>query len=342
MRAAILYGENDLRYQEVDTPQAGSGEVVVEVKACGLCTTDVKTLSVGGVPRNLPTILGHEVAGVVYERGDGVTGLEVGQRVAVYPIASCGECFFCRQGRHSLCLDEFGLAQGIDGGFAEYVRIPGRLVNLGGVVPIGDTLAFELAAMAEPLSCCLSAFRSAGTSKGDWVTIIGAGPMGLLNLLVAKSKGASTIVVDIIPERLEKAKEIGAEHVIDGSKSDPAQVVRSITKIGADFVIASLGITEVIEKYLTIVRNGGIFNIFGGPPRGSSLTIDPRWLHYGEIVLTGTFGSSLPDFREALRLISAGEVDVRPVISHLINLDGLHNAVEKARNLKVSKVIVLI
>lgn len=342
MRAAVLFGENDLRYQEVETPQAGAGEVVVQVKACGVCSTDVKILAGESTPRTLPAILGHEVAGLVYEVGDGVKGLEVGQRVAVYPIASCGECFYCRRGRHSLCLDEFGLAHGIDGGFAEYVRIPERLVNLGGVVPIGDSLTFELAAMAEPLGCCLSAFRSAGAGRGDRVAIIGAGPMGLLHLLVARSRGARPIVVDVISERLEKAREMGAEQVIDSGKNDPVEAVRSITKIGADLVIAALGATEVIENYLPMVRNGGVFNIFGGPPRGSSLTIDPRWLHYGEIVLTGTFGSSLPDFQEALRLISTGEVDVRPVISHRVSLDGLLDAVQKIRKRQLLKAIVVI
>ena len=342
MKAAVLHGENDLRYQEVETPRAKPGEVIVQVKACGVCATDIKILAGESAPRNLPTILGHEVAGLVHETGDGVKGLGVGQRVAVFPIASCGECFFCRRGRHSLCLDEFGLAHGVDGGFAEYVRIPERLVNLGGVVPIEDSLAFELAAMAEPLSCCLSAFRSAGAGKGDWVVIVGAGPMGLLHLLVAKSQGVRAIVVDIIPERLEIAREMGAEQVIDSGKSDPVQAVHSITEIGADLVIAALAATEVMEKYLPMVRNGGVFNIFGGPPRGSSLTIDPRWLHYGEIVLTGTFASSLADFKEALHLISAGEVDVRPVISHRVGLDGLLDAVQKIRKRELLKAIVLI
>jgi len=342
MRAAVLYGENDLRREEVETPRAGRGELVVQVKACGVCTTDVKTLAGEGTPRDLPVILGHEVAGRLHEVGNGVKGLAVGQRVAVYPRAFCGECFYCRQGRHSLCLDQFGLAHGVDGGFAEYVLIPERLVNLGGVIPIEDSLDYGLAAMAEPLSCCISAFRSAGIGRDDWVSIIGAGPMGLLHLLLAKSLGIHTIVTDVIPERLEKARELGAEQVIDGRKDDPVQAVRSITKIGADLVIAALGMTEAIEQNLPMVRNGGVFNIFGGPPRGSSLTIDPRWLHYGEIVLTGTHGSSLSDFQQALELITTGEVDVRPVISHRVGLGDLLDVVQKIRKHELLKAIVLI
>ncbi len=215
-------------------------------------------------------------------------------------------------------------------------------MNLGGVVPIDDSLPMELAAMAEPLSCCLSALRSAGVAKGDWVAIIGAGPMGLLHLLAAKAQGTRTIVIDVIPERLEKARELGAEQVIDASQSDPVPAVRSITEIGADLVIAALGATDIMEKYLPMVRNGGVFNIFGGAPKGSHLTIDPRWLHYGEIILTGTFGSSLPDFKQALELISTGKVAVRPVISHLVSLDELLDAVQQTRKHNLLKAIVLI
>ncbi|MFH1383321.1 MAG: zinc-dependent dehydrogenase [Chloroflexota bacterium] len=341
MKAAVLHGENDLRLEEVATPHAGAGEVVVRVKACGVCTTDLKILAGQSTPRNLPTILGHEVAGTVCEIGEHVGGLELNQRVAVYPIASCGECFFCRKGKHSLCLYETGLAHGVDGGFAEYVRIPERLVKLGGVVPIADSLSFELAAMAEPFSCCLSAFHSAPINKGDWVAIIGAGPMGLLNLLVAKAHGARTIVIDILPERLNKARELGAEHLVNGREKDAVEAVRSLTELGADLVIGALGDIEVIEKSLLMVRNGGVFNIFGGPAKGARLTIDPRWLHYGEIILTGTFGSSLPDFKEALRLISNKEVDLKPIISQRLDLGSLLDVVEKTRQHEGLKSVIL-
>ena len=341
MKAAVLHGDNDLRFEEVETPHAKAGEVVVQVKACGVCTTDLKILAGQSTPRNLPAILGHEVSGVVCEIGDNVRGLEINQRIAVYPIASCGECFFCRRGRHSLCLHESGLAHGVDGGFAEYVRIPERLVKLGGLVPIEDSLSFELAAMAEPLSCCVSAFRSVSLNKGDWAAIIGAGPMGILNLLVAKSYGIRTIIIDILPERLEKALELGAEYLVDGRKTEPVQAVRSLTEVGADLVIGALGDIDVMKKSLLMVRNGGVFNIFGGPPKGASLTIDPRWLHYGEIILTGTFGSSLPDFKKAVQLISTTEIDVQPIISQKLGLDSLLDVVEKARKQEGLKAVVL-
>ena len=156
MKAAVVYGENDIRIADVPTPSPGPGEALVKVKASGVGATDVKILGGTGLPGDLPAILGHEVAGTVEALGGGVTGLKADQRVAVYPIAVCGACFFCERGRHSLCVDQYGLAHGVDGGFAEYVLVPDRIVRLNGVVDIGD-MPFDLAAMIEPVSCCLSA-----------------------------------------------------------------------------------------------------------------------------------------------------------------------------------------
>ena len=179
MKAAVVYKKNDIRIAEVPLPRAGPGEVVVRVRASGICATDVKILSGAGIPAELPAILGHEVAGTIVELGAGTEGdgLYMGQRVAVYPIAACGECFYCRQGRNSLCLQEHGLGHGDDGGFAEYVRIPAEVVRLGGVIDIGD-MPFDLAAMIEPTSCCLAAADQCKTKAGDTVVVVGAGPLG--------------------------------------------------------------------------------------------------------------------------------------------------------------------
>jgi L-iditol 2-dehydrogenase len=340
MKAAVVHGANDIRFEEVPTPRAGPGEVVVQVKACGVCTTDLKILSGQSTVRGLPAILGHEVSGVICEIGAGVTGFNNNQRVAVYPIASCGDCFFCRRNKHSLCLHEIGLAHGVDGGFAEYVRIPHQLVNLGGVVPIEDSLPFDLAAVAEPLSCAISAVQSPHL-ENEWVAVVGAGPMGLMNLLAAKANGLRTVVIDLVPARLQKARELGATQVIDCSQDDPVQAVRTLTQVGAGLVVAAVGDINVIKQYLPMVRNGGTFNIFGGPPKGSSLTIDPRWLHYGEINLTGTFGSSVPDFGHALHLISTRKVDVAPLISERLPLGSLMDVIEKAKNLEGLKSVIL-
>ncbi len=341
MKAAVVYGANDIRIAEVPTPSAGPGEVLIRVKGSGVCATDVKILGGSGLPKHLPTILGHEVAGVVEALGDGVSGLAAGQRVAVYPIAACGECFYCQRDRHPLCLKPYGLAHGADGGFAEYVRVPVQIVRLGGILDIGD-LPFDLAAMIEPISCCLSAAEQCSTKAGDTVLIAGCGPLGLMHTLVSKAAGARVIAADIDETRLAKAVETGAEIALNPSKVDLAAEVKRLTRVGADIVIAAVGSAAIVEKYLPLVRNGGVFNIFGGTPKGESITFDPRWLHYGEVVLTGTFAASLRHFRQSLEFVRSHPAEVARLISERCGLDDVLAAVERVRAGAGLKTIIVI
>lgn len=331
MKAAVVYGANDIRITEVPTPSPGPGEILVEVKGSGVCATDVKILGGSGLPKNLPTILGHEVAGVIASLGEGVTGLEPGRRVAVYPVAACGECFFCRQDRHPLCETPYGLAHGADGGFAEYLLVPAQIVRLGGIVDIGD-MPFDLAAMIEPVSCCISAADRCGTKPGDNVVVIGCGPLGLLHVIVSKAMGARVIALDVNEARLAKAGAVGADAVRNPQQGNMLEEVRKLTGVGADVVIAALGSASAVEQALPLVRNGGVFNIFGGTPKGEMITLDPRWLHYGEIVLTGTFAASLHHFKRALAFVRENEASVGEVISVRCGLEDILDAVERVKN----------
>lgn len=342
MKAAVVHGKDDIRIEEYPTPKAGPGEMVIKIKASGICATDVKTLLGQGLPKNLPTILGHEAVGEVYELGEGVANFKIGERVAVYPIAVCGECHFCANGRHNLCENEFGLGHGIDGGFAEYVRLPKQILGAGGVVKIPDALSFEKAVLAEPLSCGVAALRANRIKPGDKVVIVGAGPMGLIHLKLSKWAGAEVIVADLLDRRLKTAAEMGADHCINVSENNLLEEVKKLTNgAGADVVITSLGIPKVIEESLPLVRNGGTFNIFGGPPAGQPITIDPRWIHYSEITITGTFASTPDDFKKALDIIASNEVEVEDLISDRYSLDNMLDAVERAKKQEMIKGIVL-
>ena len=342
MKAAVVFRKNNIRITEVPRPRAGRGEVVVKVRASGICATDVKILGGAGIPADLPAILGHEVAGTVDEVGQGAEEclLHIGQRVAVYPIAACGECLYCRQGRNSLCLHEHGLGHGDDGGFAEYVRIPAEVVRLGGVIDIGD-MPFDLAAMIEPTSCCIAAADQCGTKSGDTVVVVGAGPLGLLHTVVSTALGAGVVCVDVNEERLVKAKGLGAKRAINPEKEDAQEVVRQMTGVGADVVIAAVGFPQVMENYLSLVRNGGVFNIFGGTPRGVMMAVDPRWIHYGEIVLTGTFASSVNQFRRAFSFVREHAQDIEAVISSRCALDDILAAVRRVQNGEGTKSVLL-
>jgi len=341
VKASVVYGVNDIRVLEVPTPRAGPGEVLLRVRSCGICATDVKILGGSGLPKNLPTILGHEAAGIVEALGEGVSGPEIGQRVAVYPIAACGDCFFCRQGRYPLCLEPYGLAHGADGGFAEYLLVPKQIVRLGGIVDIGS-LPFDLAAMIEPFSCCLSAAGQCATKAGDNVLIIGCGPLGLMHIIVSKALGARVIALDVNEDRLRWASQLGADATLNPEKSDVFREVRSLTQVGADIVIAAIGATGAIEQYLPLVRNGGVFNIFGGTPKGETIRLDPRWLHYGEIVLTGTFAASLNHFKKSLDFVRTNAAAVSKVISATCDLDGIPAAVEQVRTGAALKTILML
>lgn len=332
MKAAVVIRKNEIQIASVPMPRAAKGEVVVKVRASGICATDVKILSGAGIPADLPAVLGHEVAGTISEVGPGAEkyGLYLGQRVAVYPIAACGDCFYCNRGRNSLCLQEHGLGHGDDGGFAEFVRIPREIVRLGGVLDIGD-LPFDLAAMIEPTSCCISAADQCNTKAGDTVVVVGAGPLGLLHTIVSKSIGAEVICIDVNERRLVKAKEVGAAHIVNPQREDALDAVRRITKVGADIVIAAVGAPQVMEGYFPLVRNGGAFNIFGGTPRGETIALDPRWIHYGEIVLTGTFASSVAQFRRAYQFVRDHIEMIEAVISTRCGLDDILEAVERVQ-----------
>jgi threonine dehydrogenase-like Zn-dependent dehydrogenase len=340
MKAAVVHGANDIRMTEVPTPQPGPGEVLVRVKGSGVCATDVKILGGSGLPKNLPTILGHEVAGVIEALGEGVSGLQTGQRVAVYPIAVCGECFFCQRGRHPLCLKPYGLAHGADGGFAEYLLVPSQIVRLGGIVDIGD-LPFDLAAMIEPLSCCLSAAEQCSTRANDNVVIIGCGPLGLMHVIVTRAIGARVIALDVNENRLAKSAEIGADVTLNPEQGDMFEEVRKLTQVGADVVIAAIGSPKVVEQFLPLVRSGGVFNIFGGTPKGETIRLDPRWLHYSEIILTGTFAASLRHFKKSFEFVRENPEVVSKVISERCALDGVLDAVERVKTGAALKTIIM-
>ncbi|NPV28954.1 MAG: alcohol dehydrogenase catalytic domain-containing protein [Firmicutes bacterium] len=331
MKAAVMYGKNDIRLEEVPDPCPGPGEVVLRVRAAGISADDIKSLLGQGAPRRLPQILGHEVAGEIAAVGKHAAGFESGQRVVVFPYAFCGRCDYCLQGRQNLCSQRFGLADGITGGFAEYVLIPRQIVAHGGILPIPEHLSFEAAALTEPLSCCVAAARTNRVAPGARVVVVGSGPMGLLHLKVNKEKGAQVIMIDKLARRLNYAAQMGADEVIDAGRVDPVKEVKKITRgDGAEVVIIALGIPEVIEASLPMVRKGGILNIFGGPAAGF-IQLDPARIRNEEIVITGNFASTPADFEAALKLLGEGRIVVDDLISDRFHLDQVQDAISRAK-----------
>ncbi len=328
MRAAFYHGPGDIRIEDVAAPEPGPGEVVVKVLSCGLCGTDLAKYRHRLVQP--PVVLGHEIAGEVAEVGQGVQGLKRGDRIVALHHVPCFACHACRHGNFSMCA-AWKPNQLSPGGFAEYVRVGARSVQHG-VRRIPEGLEPDCATLAEPLACCLRAFKRSPIMSGDTVAVIGAGTAGLLHVQLARFHGAGKVLsVDLIPERLEKAERLGADGVINAAQDDPVEAVMGATDgQGVDLVLTAVGKADVIEQALKMAREGGRVNVFAECPPDSRISLDPNILYHREIVLLGTYSSSPPELDEALGLIVSGKVKVKELISHTMPLGRLQEAFEMA------------
>jgi L-iditol 2-dehydrogenase len=320
MRAALLFGKEDLRVQEVPTPQVGPEEVLLAVQAAALCGTDIRMFRGGakGVGPTTPLILGHELAGTVARAGRSVSGFQEGQRVAVAPNMGCGTCDACVSGNTHFCekgYRAFGI--NLPGGFAEFVLVPAEAVRQGNLCPIPAEVSFAAAALAEPLSCVFNAFQRCAIRPGDQVLIIGAGPIGLMHAKLARMGGASRIILnDLSAERLEECRRLEPGLVtIPGG--DPAAELLSLTSgKGLEVVITACPAPEAQVTALKVAAVNGRVVFFGGLPAERSVVgLDTNLIHYRQLVVTGTARQSLSQFRQVLRLIADGLVRVDELVS---------------------------
>jgi L-iditol 2-dehydrogenase len=327
MKAAMLHGVKDLRVEDVDVPGVGIGEVLVKIKAATTCGTDVKIYQRGYVEKiiKLPTIFGHEWAGEVVEVGEDLDWPKKGMRVRAGNSAPCLHCNMCQKGKYNLCENMIWLW----GAYAEYIKVPARTV-LVNMQEIPSHVSFEEAAITEPLACVLHGVEEANVKLGDTVAVIGAGPIGLLHLLTVKKMGAEKIVmIDLVDERLNVAKELGADETINAGKENAVEKVRQLTGgYGADIVIEAIGSPTTWEQALRLARKGGTVLEFGGCPPGTEIKLNTEMLHYGELTVLGAFHTTPLHFRKALNLISSRTVDVRPLVTKRMRLEDIKQAFE--------------
>lgn len=327
MKAAMLHGVKDLRVEDVDVPGVGIGEVLVKIKAATTCGTDVKIYQRGYLEKiiKLPTIFGHEWAGEVVEVGEDLDWPKKGMRVRAGNSAPCLHCNMCQKGKYNLCENMIWLW----GAYAEYIKIPARTV-LVNMQEIPSHVSFEEAAITEPLACVLHGVEEANVKLGDTVAVIGAGPIGLLHLLTVKKMGAEKIVmIDLVDERLNVAKELGADETINAGKENSVEKVQQLTGgYGADIVIEAIGSPTTWEQALRLARKGGTILEFGGCPPGTEIKLNTEMLHYGELTVLGAFHTTPLHFRKALNLISSRTVDVRPLVTKRMRLEDIKQAFE--------------
>ena len=335
MKAAMLYGVKDLRVEQVAHPEPGPGEALIRIHACGVCPSDLRSYLGVRQGRAVPWTPGHEWAGVVEAIGQTEDGtIRVGDRVVADWRSVCGVCYQCRRGVFNYCER---LQRRVPGGFAEYGIAP--LPQLR-VLP--DHVSFEEASLCEPLACIINAHSYTEIPIGGDVVIVGAGPIGLLHLQVARSRGGRMIVSDPIPARLEKARELGAHDVIDASATDAVTAVKELTEgRGADTVIVAVGGSEPIRQGFEMAGINGWVNIFAGTHPPAEMPIDPNLIHYRQLRATGSHDYTPHHFTTALRLIQFGIVRVRPLISHRFVLDQVRQAFDATAERRGLKTMVL-
>jgi L-iditol 2-dehydrogenase len=313
VKGHLLTAPGRTEFRELDSPLAGPGEIVVDIAAALTCGTDLKAWRRGHPKIPFPSPFGHEFAGIVAAAGEGAP-FEVGDAVMAVHSAPCGCCFFCGAGQENLC--ESIMETKVLGAFAEQILLPAHIVARN-VFSKPDHLSFEEAAFLEPLSCVVYGSRLQPIRQGETVLIIGCGPIGLLFLLLARAQGAGRIVVTgRRPARLELARALGADIVVDVTGDDALPLIHELTQgRGADQVIECTGLPEVWEATPKLVRKGGRILLFGGCPSGTQVSFDTYRLHYDEIVLQGAFHFTPAAVAEARQLLVDGAIDVSPLIS---------------------------
>ncbi|MCD6260635.1 MAG: zinc-binding dehydrogenase [Thaumarchaeota archaeon] len=342
MKAAVFYGPGDLRVEEVEKPKPGPGEILVKTSVALTCGTDLKTYLRGYPFTKPPLIMGHEYTGVVEEVGEGVDWVKPGDRIVTVNSAPCGYCIYCKLGKPNLCerlMDQI-IGFTVDGAYAEYVKVPPRVARFN-LYHVAEDVEPVEAALLEPFSCVVRGQRLIKIDLGDTVAIIGAGPIGLMHLLLAQASGSKkTIIIDISPDRLKFAERLGADVTINNREENAVERVREETNgIGADVVIEAVGRVETWEQSLSLARRGGKILLFGGCPSGTKASFDTYMIHYGELTIQGSFHLTPQDVLKAMRIIESKKLPLKKLITREARLDEIvemFNRIRQGKELKVA------
>jgi L-iditol 2-dehydrogenase len=329
MNAAVLYGKEDVRIERVPIPAAGKGEIVIRIHAALTCGTDLKVFRRGYHARMIapPALFGHEMAGVVHEIGPGVRTFKQGMRVVALNSAPCGACYWCVRKQENLCED----LQFNNGAYAEYIRIPARIVAKNTLI-VPESLPLEHAALTEPLACVVRGLEETGAQPGDSVVVIGAGPIGLMFMHVAQLSGMKVIAVVKRDEQIASAMTFGATDVVQISADvDAVAAVRGLTPShrGVDVAIEAVATPLTWQWAVDMVRRGGTVNFFGGCAAGTKVEIDTDRLHYNDITLKASFHHTPAACRKAFDLLASGRFKCSEYITGRAQLSELETVLRR-------------
>lgn len=344
MKASVYEGYDKIVVKEIPTPTVDNNSVLVRVRACAVCGSDIRIFHYGNNRVTPPQTLGHEISGDVVEVGKNVTKFKPGDRVAIGADVPCGECAFCEAGIGNNCQINYAMGYQFAGGFAEYLLLNKTVVNFGPVHKIPDHVSYDEAALAEPLACVLNALELAPVKLNDTVALIGAGPIGMMLCHVAKAMGAAKVIlINRSMPRLEIARSIDAADVyVCSSEEDSIQRVLDETGgLGADVIFTSCPSPQAQVDALKMAKNRARISFFGGLPKDKSeVTLDTNIIHYKELLITGAHGSMPIHHGKAIDLIASGKIDIKKYLTHKFPLDQIQQAFEAAENHAGLRVVV--
>ncbi|MBP3737083.1 MAG: alcohol dehydrogenase catalytic domain-containing protein [Lachnospiraceae bacterium] len=335
MKAVILHGpENypdNYEVTEIPSPGCGSDDMVIRMRAAALCGTD-KRIFTGAKTKGIrpDSVVGHEISGEVIQVGEQVRGFIAGERVAIANVIPCGHCPACLSGHENACMERQAIGYEFDGGFEEFIRIPGVCIRSGNVVKLPADVSFAAGALIEPLACCIRGLKNTGTTFGDTVLIIGAGPIGLMHLQLSLAAGAKKVYVSE-PDAAKRAvaKRLGASLVIDPESEDLRDVIlRETEGQGVDRVVMAIGVNALVNTALLLAKRGGTVCLFAGFPKGGMSSIDPSVIHYNEIRVTGSTAYQRIDYLQAAEMVKEKKIDLDAIVSHRFPLEEFRKALD--------------
>jgi len=350
MKAAFLYVDKakHMGIEEVAKPVCGAGDVLVKVNACAICGTDgrmyegTKDVTRRFVPQirgygEGRFIIGHEIVGIIEEIGSEISNpdYKVGDRVSLVTSIGCQKkgCRPCQEGHYNMCKNNRPIGYYYPGGFAEYILVQEAAVKQGAIIPVPEDsgVSDEHLAMVEPLSCVINGQNYLDIKEGEYVTIVGAGPIGLMHSLLAKSKGAKVILAEYSSVRLTMAKKFGFDHYIATKDTDLAEAILDLTNgEGTDVGIVACSVNKVAEDLLKAMAMKGRLSFFAGfPKENSTLKLDGNIIHYKEVSIYGASGSNRVQLEEALGLIVNGKISMDKIVTHVFSLEKIREAMEK-------------
>ena len=342
MKAAVLEDIDHLVIREVEDYEVGEGEVLIRVKACAICGSDIRIMHHGNPRVKFPHIIGHEIAGVVVEVGEGVEKFEIGDRVAVGADVPCGKCFWCQNGMGTNCAINYAIGYQFPGGFAQYILLNSLSVEQGSVHKIPENLSFDEASLAEPLACAINGLEMANLGVGDTLCIIGAGPIGCMMIEMGRYMGATNIIViQRSQQRLDLARKFNADYYFLSDEHIEEKVKEVTNGEGADVVMVACASPEAQEQALLLARHRARINFFGGLPSGArNISISSNLIHYQECMVLGSHGSLPRHHQKALRVMEKGMVTPAEYITHRFPLEKIREAFKAAESHEGLKVVV--